>query len=182
QLDERSLLNVAKVSRRWQSVCRDDSRLKQTARSYLHREKRRLYGVTMTKNKPKKAKTSNMTTENAMKFTRASSKVAKAPPATFRFGPSGISSGLLVNQQIRRDFGPRKSAAPMRSMTRLSDKDLQGILSTSRRSCNSFDNMFLGNILHKKTRRPVDIGQELSSDNPHAFTHDIEDMEDDEAN
>ncbi|KAK0084940.1 hypothetical protein PV326_006087 [Microctonus aethiopoides] len=60
-----------------------------------------------------------MTKENAMKFKRASSKVAIAPPATFRFGPSGISSGLLVNQQIRRDFGPRKSAAPMRSMTRL---------------------------------------------------------------
>lgn len=43
--------------------------------------------------------------------------------------------------------------------------------------------MFLGNILHKKMRRPVDIGQELSDNsNANAFTHDIKDMEDDEAN
>ncbi|KAK0166671.1 hypothetical protein PV327_004163 [Microctonus hyperodae] len=60
-----------------------------------------------------------MTTDNAMKFKRASSKVPIAPPATFRFGPAGISSGLLANQQIKRDIGPRKSAAPMRSMNRL---------------------------------------------------------------
>ncbi|KAK0170492.1 hypothetical protein PV327_011375 [Microctonus hyperodae] len=114
QLDERSLLNVAKVSRRWQSVCRGDSRLKQTARSYLHREKQRLYDVAMPKNKPKKAKKSNMTTENAMKNKGASSKVPRASPATFLFGPAGISSGLLANQQIRRDFGPRKSTVPKR--------------------------------------------------------------------
>ncbi|KAH0539888.1 uncharacterized protein LOC123258514 [Cotesia glomerata] len=39
KLDPRSLLNVAKVSRKWRDVCKSDPQLKKTARGYLRKIK-----------------------------------------------------------------------------------------------------------------------------------------------
>ncbi|KAK0081342.1 hypothetical protein PV325_012363 [Microctonus aethiopoides] len=39
-LDGSSLLNVAKASRKWQNVCRDDPQLRQTAQNHLRGERR----------------------------------------------------------------------------------------------------------------------------------------------
>ncbi|KAK0180883.1 hypothetical protein PV327_003218 [Microctonus hyperodae] len=119
QLDERSLLSAAKVSRRWRNVCRGDPRLRQTAKSYLQREKQCLYDVTPSEINPKKTQSPIITTENVKKFKRTSSRVATAQPATFRFGPSGITSGLLVqNPKIERNFRRKQSAALKRNISK----------------------------------------------------------------
>ncbi|KAK0092093.1 hypothetical protein PV326_002215 [Microctonus aethiopoides] len=116
QLDERSLLNAAKVSRRWRNVCRGDPHLRQTANSYLQREKERLYEVTPSEINPKKIQSSNISTDNVKKFKRTCSRIATAQSATFRFGPSGITSGLLANPKKERNFRPKQSAALKRNI------------------------------------------------------------------
>ncbi|KAK0180840.1 hypothetical protein PV327_003179 [Microctonus hyperodae] len=95
-----------------------DPRLRQTAKSYLQRERQRLYDVTPSEMNPKKSQSPIITTENVKRFKRTSSRVATAQPATFRFGASGITSGLLVNPKIERNFRRKQSADLKRSITK----------------------------------------------------------------
>ncbi|KAK0072709.1 hypothetical protein PV325_010937 [Microctonus aethiopoides] len=120
-LDERSLLNAAKVSRRWRDVCRGDPHLRQKAKSYLQREKESLYDVTPSEMNPKMTQIPNIPTENVKKFKRPSSRVATARPASFRFGPSGITSGALLNPKIERNFRRKQSAVLKRNISKFSD-------------------------------------------------------------
>ncbi|KAK0167270.1 hypothetical protein PV327_004692 [Microctonus hyperodae] len=55
-LDPRSLLNVARVSKKWMNVCRGDCKIRRTVRNHLQKERRQLLEIDARKPKSKKIK------------------------------------------------------------------------------------------------------------------------------
>ncbi|KAK0081256.1 hypothetical protein PV326_007778 [Microctonus aethiopoides] len=108
-LDNGSLLNTAKVSRKWRNVCRSDPQLRRTAQNHLQEEQRRLYDGTLPKNELKRVKRPYKTTEIATKYRKTSSL---ARVSLFL----NHSPELCANPPIERNFGPRKILAAKRSI------------------------------------------------------------------
>ncbi|KAK0083456.1 hypothetical protein PV325_008768 [Microctonus aethiopoides] len=56
QLDPRSLLNVAQVSKKWMAVCRGNCKIRRTVRDHLQKERRQLLEIDAMEPKSKKIK------------------------------------------------------------------------------------------------------------------------------
>ncbi|KAK0075061.1 hypothetical protein PV325_007442 [Microctonus aethiopoides] len=102
-LDGFSLLNAAKVSRKWRNICRGDPRLRQTAQNHIREERRA---------KLKRAMRLYETTEeNAAKY-----RIISSTSAVAIFFDDALE--LDANLPIERDFGSRKILAPKRSISK----------------------------------------------------------------
>ncbi|XP_015120620.1 uncharacterized protein LOC107043585 [Diachasma alloeum] len=104
QLDSRSLLNAARVSRGWHSVCRGDSRLRAAARRHLRREKRLAYDLFRP-------------VRMVRSVVRPAQKVSAASgPIVFMYGPADVFRGYTQPQNVRGNLGPRVKLEVKRSM------------------------------------------------------------------
>lgn len=84
QLDPQSLLNAARVSKKWMDVCKNDSTLRNTARRYLQIQRQKLFNVSnMNKNKNKKFRTKRTTIDKNTFYQRK--------PMSFNYNPNDVN-------------------------------------------------------------------------------------------
>lgn len=115
KLDPLSLMNAAKVSPKWMSVCKGFSRLRKSARQYLRRQKRCILELDVLKsNRPGKPTTSRSTRIKTCSFQRF---FLRGIPQSFLNRPSNI---ITVQRGILdRSFDISKRTLPTRSQLRL---------------------------------------------------------------
>lgn len=95
QLDPQSLLNAARVSKKWRDICSGDSELRYTAKHHLLKKKRQLLQIEPSRGK-------KMLTRKSVVFTNARQiSLQRHESVSFFYGSSGVTT-------FRRDMKSRR--------------------------------------------------------------------------
>lgn len=113
KLDPRSLLNVARVSRRWLAVCMGSSRLRKTTRRHLRKEKRRIVQLDLVSTRQSKSGSAFRTTR--MLTNARTSQPGRTAPLIFK---AQTTSTLNIRSSDRKSIS-RVPLIPTKSSLRL---------------------------------------------------------------
>lgn len=112
QLDPQSLLNAARVSKKWRAVCSGDSKLRDTAKCHLLKEKRQLLKIESPTGRRKILMRKPVHNTFKISFQRH----AAAPVSFFYDGSSGVTHLGAMKSRERREY--ENSSMPKRITTR----------------------------------------------------------------